>query len=182
MKVRKFFAAQCAKCVCQMPRINTSKGFRKLSEQEFEKFFIGGLQPIPESGCFIWEGNTTKAGYGVMCKKYLHRYAYERAFGAIPNGKHVLHRCDVPCCCNPKHLFLGTQIDNNNDRQNKGRARGGSMKGEEHPMHKFTASQISEIRMRYENGERQTSIAKAFNTSQGYISNIILGKNWKNNA
>lgn len=163
-----------------MPRINGNNGaFRKMTPEEFDSAFLSGLVPIPECGCVLWEHNTTRAGYAVMAKRYLHRYAYERAFGSIPGGLHVLHHCDVPSCVNPGHLFLGTPADNNADKVNKGRARGGSMNGEAHPLHKFTLDQVAEIRRRYAAGERQISIAESFGTSQGYISNIILQKNWK---
>jgi hypothetical protein len=53
----------------------------------------------------------------------MHRVAWEM-FNAepIPEGMHVLHRCDNPPCFNPHHLFLGTDLDNFQDRLKKGRA------------------------------------------------------------
>jgi hypothetical protein len=47
--------------------------------------------------------------------------AWELAYGPIPPGLHVLHRCDNKPCCNPAHLFLGTKADNHADMMTKGR-------------------------------------------------------------
>jgi hypothetical protein len=51
----------------------------------------------------------------------VHRLVWEEANGPIPDGLHVLHRCDVPACCNIDHLFLGTPADNLRDQIAKGR-------------------------------------------------------------
>lgn len=92
----------------------------------FESFLVER-----ESGCVEWTGVTVKSNgyeghrYGRFTrdgKKHLaHRVAYQRAFGGIPDGTKVLHRCDNPLCCNPQHLFLGTQRDNVRDAIGKGR-------------------------------------------------------------
>jgi hypothetical protein len=55
-----------------------------------------------------------------------HRLAYTFTFGEIPDGLGVLHTCDNPPCCNPNHLWLGTQLENIADRHSKGRSKGGS--------------------------------------------------------
>lgn len=84
-----------------------------------------------ESGCLEWSGVTVAPPhapnhrYGrvrVDGKKVLaHRRAYELARGPIPPGMKVCHSCDNPLCCNPAHLFLGTQKDNVQDSITKGR-------------------------------------------------------------
>lgn len=50
-----------------------------------------------------------------------HRVSWIIFRGKIPKGKHVLHKCDTPLCVNPKHLFIGTALDNIRDCFNKGR-------------------------------------------------------------
>lgn len=80
---------------------------------------------VPESGCWIWMKSRTGAGYGdfrIGIRRCLaHRASYELWNGPIPEGLHVLHRCDVPACVNPAHLFVGTNLDNILDSVKKGR-------------------------------------------------------------
>ena len=54
-----------------------------------------------------------------------HRLAAIFAHGALifpakPGVFVVCHRCDFKPCCNPQHLFLGTQGDNIREARNKG--------------------------------------------------------------
>lgn len=83
--------------------------------------------PVPWSGCTLWTGRTNGHGYGIFWVngKFLraHRLAWECAFGAIPEGMWVLHRCDVRSCVNPNHLFLGSPQDNQSDMAKKTRGR-----------------------------------------------------------
>ena len=89
--------------------------------------------PEPNSGCLLWLGAIGTSGYGKTSyrKKHLsaHRAAYEAFVGQIPLGMHVCHRCDVPLCINPAHLFLGTHAENMLDRDHKGR----TLRHEKHP-------------------------------------------------
>lgn len=77
------------------------------------------------SGCWIWQRALSGRGYGTAWngeKNVLaHRLSYELFVEKPPSNLHVCHRCDVPACVNPKHLFLGTDRDNLLDCIAKGR-------------------------------------------------------------
>jgi hypothetical protein len=80
---------------------------------------------IQPNGCWAYQGAITQHGYGALVRNGekigAHKRAWELAKGPIPDGLYVLHHCDNPPCCNPAHLFLGTQIDNLADMRAKGR-------------------------------------------------------------
>jgi HNH endonuclease len=88
------------------------------------------VQKSPEpDGCWTWAGRKWRNGYGrtemVPGEWSAHRAAWVVSNGTIPEGKHVLHRCDNPPCVRPDHLFVGTAKDNAQDRDAKGRGRKG---------------------------------------------------------
>jgi len=75
----------------------------------------------PNIGCWLWINWIDKDGYGGCKHGQAHRASWVIYHGPIPNDLFVLHKCDVPACINPKHLFLGTQLDNMRDGFVKGR-------------------------------------------------------------
>ena len=84
--------------------------------ERFENQYI----PEPNSGCWLWTGVCHYRGYGQMWAfsklQYAHRLSWIFFRGEIPEGICVLHKCDIPCCVNPDHLFLGTHQDNMADK------------------------------------------------------------------
>ena len=96
--------------------------------------FMEKVIPEPMSGCWLWFGSScSKSGYGTFCAnqekqskdrvKYAHRFAYEAFVGPIPAGRRyvVRHTCDNAACVNPDHLRLGSQQENIEDRERRGR-------------------------------------------------------------
>lgn len=78
-----------------------------------------------DSGCWQWRELVRGLKYGRFRVGNTiwraHRFSYQLAFGPIPNGLFVCHRCDNARCVRPDHLFLGTHTDNMRDAQAKGR-------------------------------------------------------------
>lgn len=97
-------------------------------------------------GCWLWTGSAITGGYGQVCFRYkmyyVHRVAYELAFGEIPDRMDVCHSCDhlYPtgdrtyrrCLRNDgeAHIWLGTRADNMADAARKGRMPGARAYGD----------------------------------------------------
>jgi len=161
-------------------------------------------------GCWLWIAGHGR--YGVFAPGVnhhscsAHRFSYELAFGPIPNGLDCLHKCDVPLCVNPKHLFLGTQTDNAHDAMKKGRLAKGiksgsfthpekrhkgndhwqrlhpekAARGERQGSSKLTSEQVLQIRAMYGvNGENSSTLAKQFGVSSTNIRYIVRRQSWK---
>jgi hypothetical protein len=117
-------------------------------------------------GCWIWMGTTNKDGYGQIYINYklhlAHRIVYLLHTKRFPTDN-VLHTCDNPPCCNPKHLFEGTQNDNVQDMKVKKRA--ARLNGVNNPNSKLTNIQLEEIERYFSIGVLRSEIAKLFKIS-----------------
>jgi hypothetical protein len=138
---------------------------------------------VDRSGdCWVWTAVRVH-GYGRFTingqarSVLAHRVAWKLSQGPIPEGLHVCHRCDNPPCCNPAHLFLGTDADNLRDCRNKGRSR--PRRGEQHRDAKLTEQIVQEIRRRYA-VERVTHrvLAAAYRVSHRSIGYLINRQTW----
>ncbi len=124
-------------------------------------------------GCWIWRGqNDGRSGYGTTRfdgKRWkAHRLFYTWHKGAIPNGAMICHSCDTPACCNPDHLFVGTQVENMADMKAKGRANS-----------TLTAEQVLEIRQIYRpNSYGPRRICHLYGVSIATIRSVVNRKSW----
>lgn len=84
----------------------------------------------PADDCWPWKGQTNSRGYGrhevwpdsKRVRLLAHRVAVTLTSGQEIGRNTLLHTCDNPPCCNPRHLRVGTQSDNMRDALAKGRA------------------------------------------------------------
>lgn len=136
---------------------------------------------IKDNGCWEWQGGKDKDGYGQLTghgERRAHRVAWILAFGAIPTGKQILHRCDNPPCCNPLHLWCGTNTENMRDKISKGR--GGMPSGENAPRVTLTANDVRTIRRMHSSSRvSQRVLAQMFGVGYKAISKIVLRQRWK---
>jgi len=142
--------------------------------------FLNKVSPEPMSGCWIWTGSCFRLGYGSVRfegkTRSAHRLAWELLRGPIPEGLNVLHKCDVPSCVNPDHLFAGTHQENMQDKAAKGRCN--LPNGENNPMAKLTEDNVREIREKYVWGVG-VHLARKFGVHRSIITDVVKGKTWR---
>lgn len=140
-----------------------------------------------DNECWLWLGtrgsfsSKTGKGNGKFThdgEHYIaHRYSYELHIGKIPENTQCIHSCSVPHCVNPKHLFLGTQSDNVQNKTKKGR--GNIPKGEDNFHSKLTTEQVKEIRKLYKDKTHsQFDLQDMFGINQSCINLVIKNKTY----
>lgn len=109
---------------CCSPDCRAKSRKVEIPNKQYNHFF-DHVMPIPECGCWIWMKGWGNNDYGKIWLRgktvSAHRISWELTHGPIPEGLNVLHKCDVPPCVNPDHLFLGNDSDNIQDALKKGR-------------------------------------------------------------
>lgn len=149
---------------------------------------------VDKSGdCWLWTGARLPNGYGkfgMAGHTYTaHRASWLLTHGELPKDRCVLHRCDVPDCVRPDHLFLGTLADNMADALSKNRLPAGDAhylrrdptrvrRGEATGHNRLTATHVQEIRQRHAAGERVSALAAAYGVSMGAIYHVVRHRTW----
>jgi len=135
-----------------------------------------------KNGCQLYTGQFSHNGYGkysykkngkLFCVR-THRVSWISKNGNIPEGMHVCHKCDVPNCVNPDHLFVGTHSDNMKDRQDKKRC----AFGERHHMSKVKSDAVVLMRKMRESGMTCEAIAEKIGVTKWMVSKCTSGKTW----
>ena len=134
--------------------------------------------------CCEWIGTRDSKGYGIFSIRHklfkAHRVAYALFYKSLDNNLKCCHSCDNPSCVNPHHLWLGTQLENIEDRGIKGRTRAGHLLGEDNPKSKLTEADVLEIREIYNPNTWSTRVlAERFKVSQTKIRQILTREAWK---
>ncbi len=146
-----------------------------------EERFWAKVEKRGPDECWPWKAGKGRGGYGRIRHGgsgsktvRAHRVAWELVYGPIPEGMDVLHNCDNPPCCNPGHLYLGTDTDNRQDCLARGRA----ARGEANGRAKLTEAKVIAIRAARARGETYLSIAQRFGVSDSAIEFIVAGMSW----
>lgn len=140
--------------------------------------------------CWPWIAHVDRHGYGgfSLGGKTIKSHRVSAAIdGRDPGALCVLHSCDNPPCCNPHHLFVGTQTENIADATAKGRmARGDTNgnrtkpesrpRGESHTNAKLTEANVAVIRS---SEKPQHLLANEFGVSVTTISYVQNRKKWR---
>ena len=126
-----------------------------------------------------------KEGYGRFVVwnrriKSAHRVSWMLNRGEIPEDLCVLHICIANRrCVNPRHLYIGTQQDNMDDKVNQGRV----PNGEDHSGAKLTDADVAEIREKYKPYKYTLQmLADEYGVSLMNIQLIVNYKTRKNKA
>jgi hypothetical protein len=132
-----------------------------------------------DNGCIEFTGGGTDR-YGIFWYNGksigAHQFAYISAFGPIPDGLFVCHRCDFGFCVNPQHLFLGTPQENTLDMVRK--KRNNPPSGSRAHTSKLIESDIPNIILLNETMS-QAQIAERYGITPSVISRIVNGHYWK---
>jgi hypothetical protein len=139
----------------------------------------------PDLGpCWTWKADCgARRGYGRLLLKGIkrdlaHRLAWKLTYGEIPAGLFVCHKCDVPNCVNPHHLFLATNEENTRDRHRKGR----SARAERIHRTVLTTEIVESIRKELADGSMSKDLAAKYNVTKSAIQHIKMRRCWRHVA
>jgi hypothetical protein len=130
--------------------------------------------------CWPWTATASRYGYFYFDPELemvgAHRMAFTLCNGLLDEGDCILHVCDNPLCCNPRHLVRGSQLDNIQDRNQKAR----QSRGSAHAKAKVSEADVVQMRkLRAVNGWTYQRIAERYNLNNATAWRAINGKHWR---
>lgn len=154
------------------------------SPSETNKRFWGKVTVLGPDDCWLWNGSINEHGYGSLTHKArrwkAHRFAFFLTHGEFDLSMDVMHECDTPPCCNPKHLKLGTHDDNMHAMSVRGRwGTKPRVFGEAHGMSKLTACDVTKIRFLYSRGATKRELGVQFNVTAENIFRVVNRISWR---
>lgn len=156
--------------------IGTHTKFMHSSDEQYQETFFAKVDKNAPGGCWLWTGCLDSWGRGALSirgrRTFAHIISWEILRGIPRNGLHLCHTCDVRHCCNPEHLYLGTDADNNRDMRERGRAKYTTRA-------KLTEDQVREIRRDW-TGKNAEELAGRYRISPTTIYNTATRRTWKN--
>jgi len=163
-------------------RLDPAGAIARISEREKLRFWKF-VERRPD-GCWLWRGSRDRIGYGHFRSRALassgvlaHRYSWFIHHGPVLDGLDVCHRCDVPGCVNPQHLFLGTHTDNMRDMFAKKRRR--ILRGSQLSHAVLTEEDVREIRRKRAAGASLSELSERFGLAKSNICAIAKRRRWK---
>lgn len=178
------------KCLCclarqfglsfqQVSRIRHNERWSQLVEKETEEdnFWKRAIHEKrivrPDLG-ECWETVRDRMQFSYKNKHIVgHRIAYCIAYGDIPDGNVVRHKCDNAKCINPSHLELGTHEDNMKDRAERGR----TCRGAKHHSAKLTDELAMEI-YNLRGTQSLTETARQYSITKQSVSKLWKRTSW----
>lgn len=148
----------------------------------FRCAYWGKVQKRGPDECWPWQGGLVN-GYGGGTfngerYKVSRQILAEKLGRPLGEGMFALHTCDNPPCCNPSHLWEGTNADNMKDKTVKGR--GSSvppmLKGEAHGKARLTEQDVRFIWANRHLG--QSALGRQLGVQRGVIDKIFTGRTW----
>lgn len=136
------------------------------------------------AGCWIWAGSAKTNEYGVVrilgVRVLAHRLSLA-VFKGAPFGAFALHSCDTPACVNPAHLRSGSQLENVQDMDARGRrVRGNApaQTGRDNPNAIVTEEQVHLVRRLKAEGHTYSEIERLTGVRRANAWAIATGKSW----
>jgi hypothetical protein len=147
-------------------------------EERFWRFVTKGN----DDECWEWQGQILNRygrislGAKVLGSDGAHRVSWRMHNKKdIPQGWHVMHKCDNPSCVNPNHLSIGTPKENSNDMIRKGRKRTVAPLGEGNGKSLLNAEKVRLIRSSTLN---HAALGRQLGVSPNCIRGVRTGRTW----